>query len=122
MKMSNNDGESSIDNNTVSSTLTNDNLDDQHDYVDVPENEVETIAKAMSMGISVNQKELLHIHFSLKHLPFSYLKQLAQQGVIPKYLEKVEPPLCTACLMGKQHRKPWRGRGKDKKIHTKTTR
>ena len=104
-----------MDKSSMSSIDEESELGDNEEYVEVPENELDTIAKAMSMGLSKQQKELLHIHIKLKHLPFSYLKKLAQEGVIPKYLAKVEPPLCTSCLMGKQHRKPWRGRGKDKK-------
>ena len=70
------------------------------------------MAIKLASGMSDQQRELLRIHYNLKHLPFSYLRKLAEQGVIPKYLAKVQPPLCVSCLMGKQHRKPWRGRGK----------
>lgn len=96
------------DNNTV---YLNDD-DDQSSNISIPENEIETIAKAMESTISEDQRELMAIHWKMKHLPFSDIKRLAEHGVIPKKFSKVVPPICPSCLMGKQHRKPWRGRGK----------
>ena len=105
---------------SVLSDATDASLDESEkhdmDVVDVPKNELEVIAEAMDSGMSKHQRELLRIHYNLKHLPFSYLKRLAKRGIIPKYLENVDPPLCTSCIMGKQHRKPWRSRGKDKRV------
>ena len=80
--------------------------------IPMPKNEVDIISESLDQGMTKHQRELLRIHYNLKHLPFSYLRKLAKRGVIPKYLEKVEPPLCTSCIMGKQHRKPWRGKGR----------
>ena len=57
------------------------------------------------------QKEWLQYHYALNHLPITYMKRLAENGVIPKRLGKIKPPICVACLKGKLHRKPWRGRG-----------
>ena len=54
----------------------------------------------------------MQYHLKLKHLPFGDVKKLAERGIIPKRLAKVKAPLCHSCLMGKQHRKPWRGKGK----------
>ena len=96
-------------------------MSDDESVVDVPKNELDTIVKAMDMGMSKEQKELLRIHINLKHLPFSYLKKLAKRGTILKHLEKVDPPLCPSCIMGKQHRRPWKGRGKDRRVIRKPT-
>ena len=63
-------------------------------------------------GQTEDQKEWLQYHYALKHLPISSMKRLAENGVIPKRLAKIKPPICVACLKGKQHRTPWRGRGK----------
>ena len=46
------------------------------------------------------QAELLRWHFRTGHLPFGKLKQLAVNGEIPKYLAKVTPPFCAACVAG----------------------
>ena len=43
------------------------------------------------------------------------MRKLAENNVIPKKLAKVKPPICVACLNGKQHRRPWKGRGKNDK-------
>ena len=53
-------------------------------------------------------RHLLILHHRYGHLSFKKLKHLAIQGVIPKRLASVPPPLCTACLCGKATRKPWR--------------
>ena len=95
--------------------------DEISETVEVPNNELETIVKAMDMGMSKEQKELLRIHINLKHIPFAYLKRLVKRGVIPKHLEKVDPPLCPSCLLGKQHRRPWRTKGKQKRAIRKPT-
>ena len=39
------------------------------------------------------------------------MKRLAEQGVIPKKFSKIKPPLCAASIFGKQHKRPWRGKG-----------
>ncbi|EJK77403.1 hypothetical protein THAOC_00765, partial [Thalassiosira oceanica] len=46
------------------------------------------------------QGELLRWHYRTGHLPFGKLKQLAINGDIPKYLAKVTPPFCAACIYG----------------------
>ena len=90
------------------------NVDDSETVI-VPQNEVDKIADSIQHGMSNNQRELLRLHINLKHLPFSYLKKMAEKGIIPKRLAKVKPPLCVSCLMGKQRRKPWKGQGKKHK-------
>lgn len=90
------------------------NVDDSETVI-VPQNEVDKIADSIQHGMSNDQRELLRLHINLKHLPFSYLKKMAEKGIIPKRLAKVKPPLCVSCLMGKQRRKPWKGQGKKHK-------
>lgn len=81
----------------------------------IPQNEIDQLLSSVNEYTTQKQKELLHYHYKLKHLPFSSLKKLAQRGIIPKYLEKVPSPLCYGCQMGHAHRKPWRGKGKVRK-------
>jgi hypothetical protein len=82
------------------------------DLVNIPQNEIEQIMSAVDQQTSKLQRELLSHHYRLKHLPFPALQRLAKKGVIPKQLEKVKIPLCYACMMGKQTKRPWRGKGK----------
>ena len=73
---------------------------------------IDIAAQQMVGGMTEDQKLWLRYHYNLKHLPKAYMKRLAEQGIIPKRLAKIEPPICVACLKGKQHKTPWRGRGK----------
>ena len=91
------------------SNLTND------DEVDISQNELDKLADDLKNTVTEDQRELMTWHLKLKHMPFSDIKRLAEKGILPKRLAKVKPPLCHSCLMGKQHRKPWRGRGKSKR-------
>ena len=62
--------------------------------------------------LTEEQKELLHWHYRLGHLPFALLLRLAQYGVIPKRLGKVNVlPLCPACILGQQRKRAWRNKG-----------
>ena len=51
---------------------------------------------------------LLEYHHRYGHLSFAKLRHLALEGEIPRRLAKIKPPMCTACLLGKATRKPWR--------------
>ena len=95
--------------------------DDNEELINIPENEIDAIISSVDDKTSELQRELLSHHYRLKHLPFSALKKLALKGVLPKKLASVKPPLCYPCIMGKQHRKPWRGRGKQLKKIRKAT-
>ena len=57
---------------------------------------------------------------SLAIAPFAQLKQMAEQGIIPRKLAKVPPPKCPSCLYGKAHQKPWRTHKIDPKIKPTT--
>ena len=87
------------------------------DFVDIPQTEIEQIISAVDQQTSKLQRELLSHHYRLKHLPFPDLQRLAKKGVIPKNLEKIKIPLCYSCMMGKQTKRPWRGKGKKNLKH-----
>jgi hypothetical protein len=57
-----------------------------------------------------DQAELMQWHYSLGHLSFQKLKQLALNGKIPKKLSKLKPPKCAGCLFGVMTKLPWRGK------------
>ena len=63
-----------------------------------------------------DEKELLMVHHKLKHLPEKYLHGMAAQGIIPKKFQKVKLPQCPACILAKQHKRPWRSKGKQRHI------
>ena len=98
--------------NTESTTdfgILDDNEDDYADDIDgieVPQYEIDQIVSSRSEMKSELHRELLGYHYKLKHLRLSSLQRLAQQGMIPKRLAKVKPPLCVACQIRKQTRKP----------------
>ena len=54
--------------------------------------------------------EFLRWHHRLGHLSPAKMKLMSLQGDLPRYLAKCETPMCTACLYGKQTRKPWRSK------------
>ena len=109
-----------IDNTDQSSTT------DNHGDIDPPllpqldVTQEDELLKAIQAPLSNDQKELMVIHQRLKHLPEKYLHRLAQKGVIPKRLGKVTLPPCPACILGKQHRRPWRRKGQRKSIRKKS--
>ena len=43
------------------------------------------------------QSTLLQYHHQFGHVSFQRLQELAKQGVIPRRLAKVPPPMCAAC-------------------------
>ena len=63
-----------------------------------------------------DQAALIRLHEQLSHCSFAQLKQMAEQGIIPRKLAKVPPPKCPSCLYGKAHWKPWRMHKIDPKI------
>ena len=74
---------------------------------------LDEVAKQFVCGLTEDQSLWMRYHCKLKHLPNAYMRKLARNSIIPKKLEKVKPPVCVACLNGKQHKTPWRGRGKN---------
>ena len=67
-----------------------------------------------------DQAALMRLHKQLGHCSFAQLKQMAEQGIIPRKLAKVPLPKCLSCLYGKAHRKPWRMHKSDPKIKLST--
>ena len=100
---------SSVDDgiSTVQSILS----DETNDRMDKTTT-LDEAAHELVHGPTEDQKEWLQYHYALKHLPISYMKRLADKGFIPKRLRNIKPPICVACLKGKQHCTPWKGRGK----------
>ncbi len=59
--------------------------------------------------LSSTQSKLLLKHYQLGHLNMNKLQQLARDGFFGssgKSLANCEPPLCKACIHGKQHTRP----------------
>ena len=67
-----------------------------------------------------DQATLMLLHEQLRHCSFAQLKQMAEQGIIPRKLAKVPPPKCPSCLYGKAPRKLWRTHKIDPKIKPAT--
>ena len=67
-----------------------------------------------------DQAALMRLPEQLGHCSFAQLRQMAEQGIIPRKLAKVPPPKCPSCLYGKAHRKPWRMHKIDPKIKPAT--
>jgi hypothetical protein len=66
-----------------------------------------SIDSSDTSNLTSNQQRLLHLHCKLGHLHMTKVQQLAKSGIfglsfIP--LSTCDPPLCIACLHGKQHR------------------
>ena len=66
--------------------------------------------------------ELLRWHYRLGHLPFDRIRQLANEGQLPKHLLSCKKPFCSACQYGKITKRPWRVKGDDKKATRTATR
>ena len=67
-----------------------------------------------------DQAALMQLHEQLGHSSFAQLKQMAEQGIIPRKFAKVPPPKCPSCLYGKAHWKPWQTHKIDPKIKSST--
>jgi hypothetical protein len=54
------------------------------------------------------KQEYLHWHHKLGHLSHGRMLQLINNGNLPKYLSMKTPPICVACINGKETKRPWR--------------
>lgn len=54
--------------------------------------------------------QLLKMHQNFGHISFHRLQTMAKLGHLPKGLATCPIPVCSACLYGKQTRRPWRAR------------
>ncbi|EJK71791.1 hypothetical protein THAOC_06737, partial [Thalassiosira oceanica] len=86
-----------ITNNTTSSTAREGPL-----HFELSSNS--TVDPHRSHQATTLQAELMRWHYRLGHLPFSKIRLLANNGEIPKYLAKILPPFCSACMYGAMHR------------------
>jgi hypothetical protein len=62
-----------------------------------------------SDNLTTSQRKLLHRHCQLGHLHMARVQALAKEGLFGssnKDIANCEPPLCRACVHGKQHRRP----------------
>jgi hypothetical protein len=60
-------------------------------------------------NLSSTQRQLLYKHQQLGHLNMTRIQELAHQGLLGtsnQSLANCDPPLCKACLHGKQHKRP----------------
>ena len=58
--------------------------------------------------LSNQSAEMLRIHENNAHIPFPRIREMARQGLLPKYLETCPTPACLACLYGRAIKRPWR--------------
>jgi hypothetical protein len=63
----------------------------------------------------------MHWHVKLGHASQSRMRQLSINGYLPKYLTKISPPICSACLHGKATKIPWKTKGKTKQTPKKVS-
>ena len=50
-----------------------------------------------------DQATLMRLHEQLGHCSFAHLKDMVEQGIIPRKFAKIPPPKCPSCLYGKAH-------------------
>jgi hypothetical protein len=61
---------------------------------------------AINSNLSSTQRKLFHLHYKLGHLNIPCVQQLDRIGVFGSHLKSVgncDPPVCQACVHGKQH-------------------
>ena len=54
--------------------------------------------------------EFLHWHHRLGHCSYEKIRTMARQNILPKRLATCRAPTCSACIYGKMHRRPWKGK------------
>jgi hypothetical protein len=52
-------------------------------------------------GVNDPQQEYLHWHYKLGHLSQTRMRQLVNNGSLPRRLNLKTPPICVACVNGK---------------------
>jgi hypothetical protein len=86
------------------------------DLVKVNTDGLDQILEKLSAPVTSDQLEIRLIYEKLKHSSETSLHRLAQKGIIPKKFQKVKLPPCASCIFGKQHKRPWRNRSKQRHI------
>ena len=74
---------------------------------ETPPDEVQRVPEDTALHNKDPQAELLHWHYRLGHVSFSYLRAMANHGLLPSSILKAETPKCAGCMYGKSTRKPW---------------
>jgi hypothetical protein len=74
--------------------------------------------EADKKGVNDPQQEYLHWHYKLGHLSQTRMRQLVNNGTLPRRLNMKTPPICVACVNGKSTKRPWR----TKSVSTNTNR
>jgi hypothetical protein len=64
------------------------------------------------LKLPTREMEYHHWHIKLGHLSKTKMRQLIDNGTLPRNLSKLDPPLCSACVYGKATKTPWRTKGK----------
>ena len=60
-------------------------------------------------ALDSNQEEWLQWHERLNHIPYSQMKVLAKEKILPSTLNNIKAlPLCPSCAFGGSKRKAWR--------------
>jgi hypothetical protein len=79
------------------------------------------LLKAIRRTLSKDEQEMMTLHHKLKHISEKDMHKLARAGTIPAKFQKMRLPPCPACILGKQHRRPWRSRGRKQRHIRKPT-
>ena len=64
--------------------------------------------------------EMIQWHYRLGHLPFSKLRVMVQEGIIPRRLADCRVPKCSACIYGKMTRRAKKTKSKTNPITSRT--
>jgi len=60
-------------------------------------------------ALDSNQEEWLRWHERLNHIPYSQMKVLAKEKILPSTLNNIKAlPLCPSCTFGGSKKKAWR--------------
>jgi hypothetical protein len=82
----------------------------------------EDLEEEQTVQFTSKEQEYMHWHVKLGHASQSRMRQLSSNGYLPKYLAKIQPPICSACLHGKATKVPWKTKGDTKQTPRKVTR
>ena len=83
----------------------------QTQEIEVPESSLNVIPGDKVPKSMEPQDEPLRWHYRLGHLPFTRMKEMMNQGTLPRRLLKVDTPFYATCQYGKMTRRTWRVKG-----------
>ena len=90
------------------------------DASDLSSNTEQELLQALRNPLSKDEEEFMLLHHKLKHLPEKSMHNMANQGIIPRKFSKMKLPPCPACILGRQHKRPWRSKRKHKNIRKRS--